>query len=109
MDYSRVSKPRSLSDRESEHHVHRKLEGLAYQYSELLTGQLESQRTHYEQQLAMLRHESEARAAEHASFGMLMSKVRAVGITTSNSSSPTIGSDLKIELRTGFPPNSANL
>ena len=86
LDYSRVSKPRSLSDRESEHHVHRKLEGLAYQYSELLTGQLESQRTHYEQQLAMLRHESEARAAEHASFGMLMSKVRAVGITTSNSS-----------------------
>ena len=77
-DLARVWKPTSLSDRENEATVHRKLEGYAYQYSELLAGQLQAQRLHFESQLAALRVESDARAAERASYGMLMSKVRAM-------------------------------
>ena len=77
MGFARVWKPSSLSDRESEATQHRKLEGLAYQYSELLAGQLHAQRVHYERQLAALRADAAATAAERASFGMLMSKVRA--------------------------------
>lgn len=44
-----------LSERAEEEATHRKLEGLAYQYNELLAAQLDAQRNHFETELNELR------------------------------------------------------
>lgn len=61
----------SLSDHKHELVVHRKLEGLAIQYNELLTGQLEAQRHHYEAQLQELKAQRDAHGQAPSSSELL--------------------------------------